>query len=407
MPSLGAPMTRAELVFDPYSAEFRADPYTIFRRMRNEAPVYYDRERDFYALTRHHDVAAAYRDFDTYSSTAGIDLDMARSGQTPPPVILFMDPPSHTRMRALVNKAFTPRAIEALGETVNALVKGYLSAIDGRRFDVVQEFASLFPAEVIMSMTGVPRDFREQLRIWYDEVQRYQPGQIEGGQLQMTALLDMVQYFNNLVLERRAHPQPDMISTLIEAEIQRDHDEFAALEDYEIAFFAMMLLGAGVDTVTKLVGSAIAVFDQHPEQWQKLLDDRTKIPAAVEELLRYDGPVLYNLRTTLKEVTVQGVTIPAGRPVLLCGAAANRDSVAFADPDVFDIDRDRSRAQHLALGYGIHSCLGAALARLETTIALEHLLDFMPRYRVVWDECERTQAPNIFGWSRLPVEVLS
>ncbi len=399
-------MTQSELVFDPYSDEFRADPHAVYRRMRDEAPVYYDRARDFYALTRYEDVAAAYRDFESYSSAGGVDSEMVRSGEAPPQIILFMDPPTHNRMRSLVSRGFTPRAIATQRDTIIELVRGYLSAVDRRQFDVIADFAELFPVELITRMAGVPEDFRQQVRIWIDEAQRYQSGQNHGGQLRAPALLDCATYFYGLVQERRLQPRDDMISTLVRAEIQREDGEMTTLEDHEIAFFAMMLGGAGAETVTKLVGSAVAIFAENPDQWQKLLDDRTKVPAAVEELLRYDGPVLYNIRMTRQEVTVHDVTIPAGKPVLLCGASANRDSSAFTDADAFDIDRDRSEALHLGLGHGIHSCLGAALARMETAIALEHLLDFMPRYQVIWEQCERMQALNVSGWSRLPVTVL-
>ena len=197
-----------------------------------------------------------------------------------------------------------------------------------------------------------------------------------------------------------------MVSTLIAAKIERDNGETTSLEDYEIALFAMLLGGAGVSTVKNLLGNAVVIFSQHPDQWQKLLDDRTKIPAAVEELLRYDGPVLYNARWTLNEVTLHGITIPAGKPVLLCGASANRDPAVFTDPDVFDIDRDQTEAQHFGFGIGIHTCLGAALARIETAIALEQMLDFMPRYEILWDDAKRMTAINFAGWSDLPVRVL-
>ncbi len=197
-----------------------------------------------------------------------------------------------------------------------------------------------------------------------------------------------------------------MISTLIGAEVTRDNGEVSNLDDLEIASFIMLLGGAGAVTVTKLIGSTIALLAKHTDQWQRLLDDRTKIVAAVEEALRFDGPILYNVRCTLNEVTLHGVTIPPNKPVLLCNASANRDPEAFADPDLFDIDRDSTRAQHLGLGYGVHSCLGAALARLETAVALDHLLDFMPRYQVSWDDCVRVNSSHEAGWSHLPVRVL-
>ena len=165
--------------------------------------------------------------------------------------------------------------------------------------------------------------------------------------------------------------------------VQRDDGQMSGLDDLEIASFATLLGGAGAETVTKLISSAVAVFARNPEQWQKLLEDRSKVPAAVEELLRYEGPVQYNVRRSQREVTLHGVTIPAGKPVFLLGGSANRDPAAFTDPESFDIERESLPSlQSIGLGYGIHSCLGAALARMETAIALDKLLDFMPRYEV-------------------------
>ncbi len=201
----------------------------------------------------------------------------------------------------------------------------------------------------------------------------------------MQAQLETAMYYYELVQERRANPQDDMISRLIAAEIPDESGTLRKLDDIEITSFASLLGGAGAETVTKLLGTAMVNFARFPEQWQKLLDDRSKIPAAVEELLRYEGPVQYNVRYSLKDAHLHGVTIPAGKPVFVIGAAANRDPRAFTDADKFDIDRDRTEAQNLGLGYGIHSCLGAALARMESAIALERLLDFMPRYEVQWD----------------------
>ena len=197
-----------------------------------------------------------------------------------------------------------------------------------------------------------------------------------------------------------------MFTRLVQAEIEREDGQKEKLDDVEIAGFATLLGGAGAETVTKLIGTAAVTFARFPDQWQKLLDDRTKVPAAVEELLRYEGPVQYNVRFTLREATLPSGTIPAGKPVFLLMASANRDSAAFTDADAFDIDRDRTEAQNLGLGYGIHSCLGAALARMESAIALEKMLDFMPRYEVQWDGLRRVQMQNVAGFSHVPVKVL-
>jgi cytochrome P450 len=399
-------VTTSELVFDPFSQEFFDDPQPIYRRMRDEAPVYYNPEYDFYALTRHADVAAAFKDFETYTSTRGVDLQAVKSGEPPPMSIIMMDPPEHRRMRSLVNKVFTPRAMSHQQEMVTEQIDRFLGAVKTDVFDVVQDFAALFPIEFIAQMLGVPAEQRQQIRHWVDITLEREIGSMEVPESSMNAAIETGMFYYNLIQERRAELQDDMLSDLIRAKVERDAGGETQLDDIEITGFATLLGGAGAETVTKLVGSAIVTFADHPDQWQKLLDDRSKIPAAVEELLRYIGPVQYNVRCSLKQVHLHGVTIPAGKPVFLIGASANRDSEAFTDADVFDIDRDRAEAQNLGLGYGVHSCLGAALARMETRIALERLLDFMPRYELQRDGLKRVVMINVSGWSHVPVRVL-
>ena len=399
-------MTQSELVFDPYSEQYFNDPYDIYRRMREEAPIYYDKERDFYALSRHEDVTAALKDPEGFSSSRGCDLSMVRAGDPPAAAIIFMDPPEHRHMRSLLNKAFTPRAIEAQRQTVIEQVDRFLSAADPDDFDVVQDFSGPFPVEVITRMAGVPEEYRQQVRHWIDISLSREPGQIEVSEAGMQANIDTALFYYNLVQERRNEPQDDMISRLIAAEMPDDEGNLRKLDDIEICGFATLLGGAGAETVTKLLGSSVVTFAKHPDQWQRLVEDRSKIPDAVEEMLRFDGPVQYNVRWTTRDSTVPSGTIPAGKPVFLLMASANRDSAAFTDADTFDIDRDRTEAQNIGLGYGIHSCLGAALARMETAIALDRLLDFMPRYEVHWDRLERVHMQNVAGWHNVPVTVL-
>ncbi len=399
-------MSQPTVVFDPFSHEYFNDPYEIYLRMQDDAPVYYSEEHDFYALTRHADVAAALKDHETYSSSRGCDLAMVQSEEGPQKSIIFMDPPDHRVMRSLVNKAFTPRAIQSQRETVEHLVDLYLAKADPENFDVIQDFSGPFPVEVITRMAGVPEEYRQQVRHWIDTSLTREPGHIGYTEEGMKAAIDSAMYYYGLAQERRADPQDDMLSRLVTAEILGEDGSVRKLDDIEIAGFASLLGGAGAETVTKLVGSAVVTFAKNPDQWQKLLDDRSKIPAAVEEMLRFDGPVHYNVRFTLKDAHLHGTTIPAGKPVFLMKAAANRDPRAFADAHRFDIDRDRSQAQNLGFGYGIHSCLGAALARLETTVAIERLLGFMPRYEVQWDGLRRVQMQNVAGYHHVPVKVL-
>lgn len=399
-------MTTAELVFDPFSEEFFNNPFEIYRRMRTEAPIYYNADQDFYALTRHEDVAAALKNHDAFSSSRGCDLAMVQSPVPPQKSIIFMDPPDHRHMRSLLNKAFTPRAVQAQKDTIVEQIDRYLGQIDSDEFDVVQDFSGPFPVEVITRMAGVEPDFRQMVRHWIDTSLSREPGQIGTSEAGVQANIDTGVYYYGLVQRRRENPQDDMISRLIAAEILREDGQLHKLDDIEITGFATLLGGAGAETVTKLIGTAVVLFAKNPDQWQKLLDNRDLVPAAVEELLRYEGPVQYNVRYTLKDARVPSGVIPAGKAVFLISAAANRDTDAFTDADTFDIERDRTEAQNLGLGYGIHSCLGAALARMESVIALEKLLDFMPRYEVDFDGLERVRMQNVAGYARVPVKVL-
>jgi cytochrome P450 len=367
-----------------------------------EAPVYYSERYDFYALSRHSDVAAAFKDFETFSSARGVTLEEIHGGEVKHgQSIIWMDPPDHRRMRSLVNKVFTPRAIQAQQGMVRDRIAYHLSRLDPGGFDVVADFAALFPIEVITTMLGVPEEHRQQIRLWFDEFLSREPGQAysSGGE----AMMQLTLFYYNLIRQRRAEPRNDMISGLIAAEVERDDGSRTRLDDGEIAGFSSLLGGAGAETVTKLVGSAAVVFSRHRDQWELLRADRNKIPVAVEELLRFDGPVQYDCRYTLKDVYLHGMTIPAGSAVMLFGAAANRDDRAFTDAETFDINRDPAEAQNLGFGYGIHSCLGAALARMETAIALDHLLDFMPEFTVDYDGLRRVAMTSVAGYSNVPV----
>jgi cytochrome P450 len=400
-------VTKPKVVFDPFSEDFFNSPYETYRQMREEAPVYYDEKYDFYALTRHEDVAAAFKDYETYSSARGVDLAMVRSGVQPDPKsIIFMDPPEHRNMRSLLNKVFTPRAIQSQKEMVIETIERFLNAANPDQFDVVQDFSAPFPVEVITAMLGVAPEHRQQIRIWIDETLSREPGQVEVGETGVQASIETGMFYYNLIQQRRSELGDDLFSKLITAEIERENGDKTGLDDVEIAGFATLLGGAGAETVTKLVGNAAVAFGRNPEQWQKLQDDRSKIGAAVEELLRYEAPSQYNVRCSLKEVHLHGVTIPAGKPVFLIGGSANRDPEAWTDPDKFDVDRDPHEAINVGFGYGIHSCLGAALARMESAIALEKLLDFMPRYEVDWPACKRVNMQNVAGWKNVPVRVL-
>ena len=393
------------VVFDPYSEDFFCAPFDTYRRMRDEAPVYYSEKYDFWALTRYDDVAAAVKDHETYSSAKGVTLDIVKAPEAVSPIgkiIISLDPPEHERMRKLVNRVFTPRAIASLEQMVRDTIDRYVKQLDPSSFDAVADFAALFPVEIITSMLGVPAEDRQQLRLWLDKGLEREPGSISPPRESMDAMIQSGTYYYQLIQERRDKPQDDMISRLIETEVVED-GEARRLEDAEIAGFATMLGGAGAETVTKLVGNAVVVFADNPDQWQKLKDDRDKIPAAFEELLRYEGPSQYQIRTTTRDVTLHDTTIPAGDPVLLINGSATRDERFFPDPDRFDIDRERKVGYNLNFGYGIHSCLGAALARMEGRIALETLIDLIPSYEIDRSGLQRVHMTNVCGWANVPV----
>jgi cytochrome P450 len=323
-----------------------------------------------------------------------------------PKVIISMDPPEHQKMRKLVSNVFTPRAIASLEEMVRDKVYQRIDALDPSSFDVVADFSALFPNDVITTMLGVPAQDRDQIRHWVDLLLERRPGQIAIGPEGTEASMKTGMYYYNLIQQRRAQPRDDMISRLIETEIERDgHVE--RLTDVDIAGFATLLGGAGAETVTKLIGNAIVAFADFPDQWQKLREDRSKIPAAVEELLRFEAPSQYQVRTATRDVTLHGTTIPAGSAVLLVTGSATRDERMFPDPDRLDIDRERKMGFNLALGYGIHSCLGAALARMEGRIALQALLDLIPDYEVDRGGLRRVAMANVCGWSNVPVRRVS
>jgi cytochrome P450 len=395
------------IVFDPYSKDYFDSPFETYRRMRDEAPLYYSDKYDFWALTRYEDVSAAIKDHETFSSAKGVTLDIVKaavSGETNDAlgkIIISLDPPEHERMRKLVNRVFTPRAVTALESLVRETIDRYVSQLDPSSFDAVADFAALFPVEIITTMLGVPAEDRQQQRLWLDKSLERDEG-IGMSAESIEAVMKSGAYYYDLIQQRRAEPQDDMISRLIETEIVED-GEVRRLDDIEITGFCTMLGGAGAETVTKLVGNAVVVFADNPDQWQKLREDRSKISAAFEELLRYEGPSQYQIRTTTRDVTLHGETIPTGDPVLLINGSASRDERFFPDADRFDIDRERKVGYNLNFGYGIHSCLGAALARMEGRMALETLLDLIPNYEIDRSGLQRVHMTNVLGWCNVPV----
>lgn len=395
------------LDFDPFSDDFFENPYPLYVRMQDEAPVFHSpRYGGFYALTRYEDVAAALKDFQTYSSAYGIDLFMVNSGK---PLefqsMIMIDPPEHDRLRGLVSKVFTPRAISALEPTIRSIQEDLLRQTDGKDVvDVVADFSNWFPMEVISTMLGVPVEKRRWLRELLDVGLTREPGQLDMNEKNLDAMMQSGAYWYELIVQKRAQPGDDMISKLTQTELERADGTKTGLDDIEIASFTSLLGGAGAETVTKAVGSAIYMFGKHPEQWKLLVEDPALIPQAVEEVLRFLPPSHYEVRKNLKEVTLHGVTIPEGSAVMVIQGATGRDERQFRNANTFDITR--TPGPILSMGYGIHSCLGAALARLETRIALELLTKRMPRFEVLEEGLERVNMSNVAGYSKVPVRVL-
>jgi cytochrome P450 len=401
-------VTTNPVEFDPFSEEFFNDPYELYRRLRDEAPVYYSERYGFYALSRFADFLAAHRDWQAFSSAHGIELfllskdpEEIRSYRS----IIMMDPPEHDTFRALVSRVFTPRAVNALEPMIREVICSFLDPLDdAREFDAVADFAAPFPVEVISRMLGVPDGERQQIRHWLDISLHREPGQTDPSPENEQAMLEQGVYFHELTMEKRKNPGDDMLSRLTQVTVDRGDGAETGLDDAEIAGFASLLGGAGAETVTKLVGNAVMLFWQHPDQWQKVVDDREKIPRAIEEILRYWPPSQYQGRYCEEEREFEGGTIPAGFPVLLITGAATRDPRAFERADEFDIERQPGIT--IGFGHGAHSCLGAALARMESRIAIAELATRWQRLEVDEAGLRRVQMANVAGYSNVPVRAV-
>lgn len=382
--------------FDPYSDVFFDDPYELYRWMRDDAPVYRNDHYGFYALTRYDDVVTAHRDWQTFTSTHGITIDMLTDPNAKSMAqgsIIFMDPPDHDRLRGLVSRVFTPKAVADLEPMIRRLACHYLDAVDGSAFDLVADFSGPFPVEVISEILGVPEADRQQIRHWTDSLLSREPGNPRPTQEGIEAMLYQVAYLHELAGEKRRHPTDDMLSRLVET----------GLSDDEVAGFGGLLAAAGSETVTKLIGNGGVLFARNPGEWAKLRADRDLLVPAVEEILRYWAPSQYQGRFSTAATEWHGVTIPAGEPVLLVTGAANRDERAYPDPDRFDITRPLKL--NVGFGHGIHTCLGAALARLESRIAFAEIANRWPDYEVDEAGCRRVHMSNVAGYSNVPIRV--
>lgn len=387
----------APLVYSPFAYEIHEDPYPTYARMRDEAPAYHNPELDFWALSRFADVHAAMQDWETYSSSAGVSLEEGSGAR--PPMIIMMDPPRQQKLRKLVSKAFTPRRIATMEPDVRVLTRKHVAPLLERdRFDFIEDFSAKLPMDVISTMMGVVEQDQDMLRGWADAILHREEGKTDIPQAGLEGSANLVRYFAEDLARRRKRRGDDLISALIDAEIDGER-----LTDAEIIGFCFLLVIAGNETTTKMLGNAIVLLARHPEQRAWLVEHPDRIPDAVEEVVRFDNSSQMLARLLMRDVTLHGKTMPKGRKVLLLIGSANRDERAIARPDEFDVRR--APQPHLAFGYGIHVCLGASLARLEGRVALEEVLPRMPEYVVDETGLERVHSANVRGYARVPLRV--
>jgi cytochrome P450 len=400
--------TRAEPYYDPYDAGIDADPYPVWRRLRDEAPLYYNEQHNFFALSRFADVHAASLDWQSYSSARGtvleyIDASASLTDADPSfGMMIFMDPPRHDELRRLVSRAFTPRRVAALDRRVRELCGEFLEPQrGGAGFDFVEDFAAKIPTMVIGALLGVPKEDQDQLRQWGDVMMRLETGTISAEK--MAAIERFGSYMEKMVEDRRRRPRDDMISDLLSAEITRDDGSTRKLDHREVMAFFTLLEIAGSETTARLLGWASVLLARHPGQRAQLVENRALVPNAVEELLRYEPPSPIQARFTTRAVEWHGHVVPEHSKIALLTGSAGRDEREYAEPDRFDVTRTLDR--HVTFGYGVHYCLGANLARLEAAVVIEETLDRFPEWHVDEREVELVRTSTVRGPSRVPIRL--
>jgi cytochrome P450 len=387
------------LRFDPYDWQTQEDPYPVYRRLRDEAPVYRDAALDFWALSRYADVLLGFRDVELFSNAEGVALERDQVVDASAVMsFLAMDPPRHDRLRALVSRGFTPRRVAALEPEIRALAIRYIDAfLEKGSCDFIADFAGKLPMDVVSEMLGVPAEDRATLREWADAVVHREEGRPEVPPEGMRAAARLLRYFSQHVAERRARPRDDLCSALVAAEVDGDR-----LDDKDIVGFLFLMIIAGNETTTKLLGNALYWLWRNPGERERLRRDPTLVPAWVEETLRYDPSSQLLARTLRRDLVLHGVEIPAGARVALLVGSANRDERVFPEPDRFDLGRNTSAS--LAFGQGTHFCLGASLARLEARVALEEVQQRIGDFELRAEELVRIHSSNVRGFAAMPIE---
>ncbi|MGV0853625.1 cytochrome P450 [Mycolicibacterium phlei] len=399
-------MTLSEIKLDPYDYDFHEDPYPYYKRLRDEAPLYRNSELGFWALSRHADVLAGFRNSTTLSNKYGVSLDPASRGPHASKTMSFlaMDDPDHLRLRTLVSKGFTPRRIRELEPRVTEIANQHLDTMlerarSGETVDYVDDFAGKLPMDVISELMGVPESDRAQLRAWADAVMHREEGVTDVPPAAVEASINLIVYYQGMVAERRKKPTDDLTTALLEAEIDGDR-----LTDDEILGFMFLMVIAGNETTTKLLANAMYWGHRNPDQVAPLYDDLDRIPEWVEETLRYDTSSQILARTVVGDLTLYDTRIPDGDVLLLLPGSAHRDERVFDNPDRYLIGRDIG-SKLMSFGSGAHFCLGAHLARMEGRVALAELFKRIRGYEVDEANAVRVHSSNVRGFAHLPITV--
>lgn len=390
------------LYWDPFDTDIDSAPHDVWRRLRDDAPLYRNDKFDFWALSRFDDVESAHRDPATFSSAHGTVLemmgpDMSSSGQ-----MIFLDPPDHTALRSLVSRAFTPRRIADLDVAIRGICAELLDPHTGAGgFDYVQDFGAQLPSRVISTLVGVPPEDQEAQRHVIDTIFHIEPEVGMINDISLAAQIELAGYLGGLIERRRNEPRDDLLTALGQAEITDESGTTRRLTLDECIGFAVLLYNAGTETVGRLLGNAAVVLADFPAERAALAAEPALIPNGVEELLRFEAPSPVQGRWTTRDVELHGETVPAESKVLLLTGSAGRDEREYPDPDHFDVRRDMRH--HVSFGYGIHFCLGAALARMEGRIALEETLARFPEWELDRDQVVRQHTSTVRGYSNVHI----
>jgi len=389
------------LAYSPYDYGIHEDPYPTYARLRAEAPVFYNEELDFFALSRHADVLAAFRDVERFSNANGVSLDPAAYGPNAYKAmsLLAMDPPNHTRMRSIVGKSFTPRRVAEMERGIRQLTLEHMvPALESGTFDFIGDFAGRLPMDVISEMVGVPRSDQDEVRRLADLLVHREEGMDDVPPEGVHAAFELAGYYADMVADRRVHERDDLTWSLLQQEIDGQH-----MTDEEMISFLFLLVVAGNETTTKLLGNAWYWGWRHPDQVAKPFTDPARVADWVEETLRYDTSSQMLLRVVRRPVQVRGVDIAEGQRVLLLVGSANRDEEVFEDPERYDLERDTKDL--ISFGGGRHFCMGAALARMEARIALGELVSRVESYDIDPGGLRRVHSINVRGLAALPTTV--